>query len=68
MPGTPTLPPLYFLQETRIRYYEGKIITNLFLRVVTGYAKEFDKPSRLIEKPSLFGALVQEYANRSSGL
>nr|XP_043637374.1 ABC transporter C family member 14-like [Erigeron canadensis]XP_043637375.1 ABC transporter C family member 14-like [Erigeron canadensis] len=38
------------------------------LVIDAGYAKEFDKPSRLIEKPSLFGALVQEYANRSSGL
>ncbi|PWA98523.1 ABC transporter Tap-like, P-loop containing nucleoside triphosphate hydrolase [Artemisia annua] len=33
-----------------------------------GYAKEFDKPSCLIKRPSLFGALVQEYASRSSGL
>ncbi|XP_051141959.1 ABC transporter C family member 4-like [Andrographis paniculata] len=31
-----------------------------------GRAKEFDKPGRLLERPSLFGALVQEYANRSS--
>ncbi|PON96560.1 ATP-binding cassette containing protein [Trema orientale] len=38
------------------------------LVVDAGRAKEFDKPSRLIERPSLFGALVQEYANRSSGL
>nr|XP_043609017.1 ABC transporter C family member 4-like [Erigeron canadensis] len=38
------------------------------LVVDAGYAKEFDKPSRLIERPSLFGALVQEYANRSSGI
>ncbi|XP_047314972.1 ABC transporter C family member 4-like [Impatiens glandulifera] len=30
-----------------------------------GLAKEFDKPSRLLERASLFGALVQEYANRS---
>ncbi|XP_071721308.1 ABC transporter C family member 14-like [Rutidosis leptorrhynchoides] len=33
-----------------------------------GYVKEFDKPSKLIERPSLFGALVQEYAHRSSDL
>ncbi|KAK4425861.1 ABC transporter C family member 4 [Sesamum alatum] len=33
-----------------------------------GLAKEFDDPGRLLERPSLFGALVQEYANRSSGL
>ncbi|KAL4588260.1 hypothetical protein LXL04_001143 [Taraxacum kok-saghyz] len=38
------------------------------LVIDAGYAKEFDEPSRLIERPSLFGALVQEYANRSSGL
>lgn len=36
--------------------------------VVTGLAEEFDNPSRLLERASLFGALVQEYANRSSGL
>lgn len=34
----------------------------------TGRAKEFDAPSRLLERPSLFGALVQEYANRSAEL
>nr|POF24399.1 abc transporter c family member 14 [Quercus suber] len=38
------------------------------LVIDAGRAKEFDKPSRLLEWPSLFGALVQEYANRSSGL
>ncbi|KAJ0976274.1 hypothetical protein J5N97_018239 [Dioscorea zingiberensis] len=38
------------------------------LVVDAGFAKEFDKPSKLIERPSLFGALVQEYANRSSEL
>ncbi|KAM0050640.1 putative ABC-type xenobiotic transporter [Helianthus debilis subsp. tardiflorus] len=38
------------------------------LVIDAGYAKEFDKPSRLIERPSLFGALFQEYANRSAGL
>ncbi|XP_071720080.1 ABC transporter C family member 14-like [Rutidosis leptorrhynchoides] len=38
------------------------------LVIDAGYAKEFDKPSRLIERASLFGALVQEYANRSSGI
>ncbi|PWA94497.1 ABC transporter Tap-like, P-loop containing nucleoside triphosphate hydrolase [Artemisia annua] len=37
------------------------------LVIDAGYAKEFDKPSNLIERSSLFGALVQEYANRSSG-
>ncbi|KAK9013565.1 hypothetical protein V6N11_041569 [Hibiscus sabdariffa] len=36
--------------------------------VVDRKAKEFDKPSRLLEWPTLFAALVQEYANRSSGL
>ncbi|CAA3003497.1 ABC transporter C family member 14-like, partial [Olea europaea subsp. europaea] len=38
------------------------------LVIDAGRAKEFDKPSRLLEKHSLFGALVQEYANRSSEL
>nr|XP_043610795.1 ABC transporter C family member 4-like [Erigeron canadensis] len=38
------------------------------LVIDAGYAKEFDKPSKLIERPTLFGALVQEYAHRSSGL
>ncbi|KAL6650385.1 hypothetical protein ACP70R_009310 [Stipagrostis hirtigluma subsp. patula] len=33
-----------------------------------GLVKEFDAPSRLIEQPTLFGAMVQEYANRSSNL
>ncbi|CAN4093072.1 unnamed protein product [Withania somnifera] len=38
------------------------------LVVDAGITKEFDKPSHLLERPSLFGALVQEYANRSSEL
>ncbi|KAK7396885.1 hypothetical protein VNO78_18047 [Psophocarpus tetragonolobus] len=38
------------------------------LVVDAGRAKEFDKPSTLIQRPSLFGALVQEYANRSTGI
>ncbi|PKU85821.1 ABC transporter C family member 14 [Dendrobium catenatum] len=38
------------------------------LVVDSGLAKEFDSPTNLIERPSLFGALVQEYANRSSDL
>lgn len=38
------------------------------LVVDAGRAKEFDSPSVLLERPSLFGALVQEYVNRSSGL
>ncbi|PUZ46363.1 hypothetical protein GQ55_7G069300 [Panicum hallii var. hallii] len=33
-----------------------------------GLVKEFDAPSRLMEQPSLFGAMVQEYGNRSSDL
>ncbi|KAF3324683.1 ABC transporter C family member 14-like protein [Carex littledalei] len=41
---------------------------NRVLVVDAGLAKEFDSPSNLIERPSLFGALVQEYANRSSDL
>ena len=36
------------------------------LIVDAGIAKEFDKPSKLLEQPSLFGALAQEYATRSS--
>ncbi|AQK91546.1 ABC transporter C family member 4 [Zea mays] len=36
------------------------------LVIDAGLAKEFDRPANLIERPSLFGALVQEYANRSS--
>ncbi|KAL7239608.1 hypothetical protein ACSBR2_005500 [Camellia fascicularis] len=36
------------------------------LVIDAGWAKEFDKPSHLLERPSLFGALVQEYTNRSS--
>ncbi|WVZ71174.1 hypothetical protein U9M48_019792 [Paspalum notatum var. saurae] len=36
------------------------------LVIDAGIAKEFDRPANLIERPSLFGALVQEYANRSS--
>ncbi|MED6173013.1 Multidrug resistance-associated protein 4 [Stylosanthes scabra] len=38
------------------------------LVVDAGRAKEFDKPSNLLQRPSLFGALVQEYASRSTGL
>ncbi|KAL9318105.1 hypothetical protein ACSQ67_014622 [Phaseolus vulgaris] len=34
----------------------------------SGKAKEFDSPANLLQRPSLFVALVQEYANRSSGL
>ncbi|TVU35823.1 hypothetical protein EJB05_17730, partial [Eragrostis curvula] len=30
-----------------------------------GLAKEFDQPGKLLERPSLFEALVQEYTNRS---
>lgn len=41
---------------------------NRVLVIDAGRAKEFDKPSRLLQRPSLFGALVQEYANRSAGI
>ncbi|KAG2406583.1 ABC transporter C family member 4 [Vigna angularis] len=34
----------------------------------SGIAKEYDKPSNLLQRESLFGALVQEYANRSTEL
>ncbi|XP_061370562.1 ABC transporter C family member 14-like [Gastrolobium bilobum] len=36
------------------------------LVIDAGFAKEFDKPSRLLERHSLFGALVKEYSNRSA--
>lgn len=38
------------------------------LVIDAGWAKEFDTPSHLLKRPSLFAALVQEYANRSSEL
>ncbi|XP_027350768.1 ABC transporter C family member 14-like isoform X1 [Abrus precatorius] len=38
------------------------------LVVDAGHAKEFDNPSNLLQTQSLFAALVQEYANRSTGL
>ncbi|KAL5713054.1 Multidrug resistance-associated protein 4 [Ranunculus cassubicifolius] len=38
------------------------------LVIDSGRAEEYDKPSRLLERISLFAALVQEYSNRSSGL
>ncbi|XP_042034677.1 ABC transporter C family member 4-like [Salvia splendens] len=38
------------------------------LVIDAGLAKEFDRPAHLLERPSLFGALVQEYANRSAEL
>ncbi|KAL8105334.1 ABC transporter C family member 4-like [Apium graveolens] len=38
------------------------------LVIDAGLAKEYDAPSKLLERPSLFAALVQEYSNRSSGL
>ncbi|PNX71965.1 ABC transporter C family member 4-like protein [Trifolium pratense] len=38
------------------------------LVVDAGRAKEFDTPSNLLQRQSLFAALVQEYANRSTGL
>ncbi|CAN1274161.1 ABC transporter C family member 4 [Linum perenne] len=33
-----------------------------------GLAQEFDKPTTLLGRPSLFNALVQEYARRSDGM
>ncbi|KAF3436442.1 hypothetical protein FNV43_RR23534 [Rhamnella rubrinervis] len=39
---------------------------NRVLVIDAGREKEFDSPSRLLERPSLFGASVQEYANRSN--
>ncbi|KMT05991.1 hypothetical protein BVRB_7g164780 [Beta vulgaris subsp. vulgaris] len=37
------------------------------LVIDAGKAREYDPPSHLLGRPSLFGALVQEYSNRSSG-
>ncbi|MCE3214721.1 Multidrug resistance-associated protein 4 [Datura stramonium] len=31
-----------------------------------GWAKEFERPATLLERPSLFASLVQEYSNRST--
>lgn len=42
--------------------------TMFFDVIFVGWAKEFDAPAKLMERPSLFAALVQEYSNRSSGL
>ncbi|BAT80266.1 hypothetical protein VIGAN_02326400 [Vigna angularis var. angularis] len=36
------------------------------LVIDAGLSKEYDKPSRLLERPSLFAALVKEYSNRSA--
>ncbi|KAG2565270.1 hypothetical protein PVAP13_7NG063800 [Panicum virgatum] len=33
-----------------------------------GLVREFDAPSKLMGRPSLFGAMVQEHANRSSSM
>ncbi|KAI3910254.1 hypothetical protein MKW92_019630 [Papaver armeniacum] len=41
---------------------------NRVLVIDAGLALELDKPSSLLEKPTIFRALVQEYASRSSGL
>ncbi|CAI8603785.1 unnamed protein product [Vicia faba] len=38
------------------------------LVVDAGRVKEFDTPTNLLQRQSLFAALVQEYANRSTGL
>ncbi|KAL1226288.1 ABC transporter C family member 4 [Cardamine amara subsp. amara] len=38
------------------------------LVIDAGKAKEFDSPTRLLERQSLFAALVQEYALRSAGI
>ncbi|KAH7578351.1 hypothetical protein JRO89_XS01G0371600 [Xanthoceras sorbifolium] len=38
------------------------------LVIDAGWGKEFDRPSRLLERPSIFAALVQEYSNRSDEL
>ncbi|KAJ6680171.1 ABC TRANSPORTER C FAMILY MEMBER 4 [Salix purpurea] len=38
------------------------------LVIDAGLSREFDKPSRLLERPTLFGAMVREYASRSAEL
>lgn len=38
------------------------------LVVDDGWAKEYERPSTLLERPSLFASLVQEYSNRSTGV
>ncbi|PHT95001.1 ABC transporter C family member 4 [Capsicum annuum] len=38
------------------------------LVVDDGWAKEFERPATLLERPSLFASLVQEYSNRSTGV
>jgi len=37
-----------------------------YLIFLAGFAKEYDKPSHLLERHSLFAALVKEYSNRSA--
>ncbi|KAH0449026.1 hypothetical protein IEQ34_022826 [Dendrobium chrysotoxum] len=54
------------LKKSRILFMDEATASGL--KFCTGLAKEFDSPTNLIERPSLFGALVQEYANRSSDL
>lgn len=39
-----------------------------FWWTIVGKAKEYDSPVRLLERRSLFAALVQEYALRSAGI
>ncbi|KAG5231750.1 ABC transporter family member [Salix suchowensis] len=38
------------------------------LVIDAGLSREFDKPSRLLERPTLFGAMVREYASRAAEL
>lgn len=38
------------------------------LVVDDGWVKEFDKPSRLLERPTIFAALVKEYSKRSTDM
>jgi hypothetical protein len=35
--------------------------------IFSGSVVEFDAPSKLMRGPSVFGAMVQEYASHSSG-
>lgn len=44
------------------------IDSDCVLVIDDGWAKEFERPATLLERPSLFASLVQEYSNRSTGV
>jgi hypothetical protein len=58
-------------QQLFVAFCTYFLLKDVILSIVvfsSGLVKEFDAPSRLMEQPSLFGAMVQEYGNRSSDL